>query len=80
MSRQRIAIVGTGISGLACGHFLNRHHDITLFEKDDRIGGHSHTVVVDEGDAKVPVDTGFMVYNEVTYPLLTRLFRQRLIF
>ena len=75
MSRKRIAIVGTGISGLACGHFLNRHHDITLFEKDDRIGGHSHTVVVDEGDAKVPVDTGFMVYNEVTYPLLTRLFR-----
>jgi predicted NAD/FAD-binding protein len=76
MSRERIAIVGTGISGLACAHFLNREHDVTLFEKDDRIGGHSHTVMVGEGLNMVPVDTGFMVYNEVTYPLLTRLFKE----
>lgn len=76
MTRERIAIVGTGISGLACAHFLSRVHDVTLFEKDDRVGGHSHTVMVDEGQAKIPVDTGFMVYNEVTYPLLTRLFRE----
>ncbi|NQX00213.1 NAD(P)-binding protein, partial [bacterium] len=75
MSRERIAIVGTGISGLACGHFLSRCHDVTLFEKDARVGGHSHTVMVPEGTATVPVDTGFMVYNEVTNPLLTRLFR-----
>ena len=72
MKRKSIAIIGTGISGLACAKFLHPHHDITVFEKDDRIGGHSHTVMA--GDA--PVDTGFMVYNEVTYPLLTRLFAE----
>lgn len=76
MNRERIAIVGTGISGMACGWFLSREHDVTLFEKDDRIGGHSNTVMVKEGDGVIPVDTGFMVYNEVTYPLLTRLFRE----
>lgn len=76
MSRRRIAIVGSGISGLACAHFLHRHHDITVFEKDARVGGHSNTVMVQEGTRQLPVDTGFMVYNEVTYPLLTRLFRE----
>ena len=76
MTPQRIAIVGTGISGLACAHFLHRHHDITLFEKDNRIGGHSNTVMAPEPDREVPIDTGFMVYNEVTYPHLTRLFKE----
>lgn len=76
MSRERIAIVGTGISGMASAWFLSREHDVTVFEKDDRVGGHSHTVMVDEGHGQIPVDTGFMVYNEVTYPLLTRLFRE----
>lgn len=75
MSRQRIAIVGSGISGLASAHFLSREHEVTVFEKDNRLGGHSHTVMVDEGPNQIPIDTGFMVYNEVTYPLLTRLFR-----
>ncbi|MDA7518221.1 FAD-dependent oxidoreductase [bacterium] len=69
--RKKIAIVGSGISGMACAHFLHPHHDITLFEKDDRIGGHSNTV----NAGKDPIDTGFMVYNEVTYPLLTKLFK-----
>ena len=76
MERQRIAIVGSGISGLACAHFLHPHHEITLFEKDDRIGGHSHTVMASENDREVPIDTGFMVYNEITYPHLTRLFKE----
>lgn len=76
MSHQKIAIIGSGISGLACARFLAREHDITLFEKDDRTGGHSHTVMVEEAGGQIPVDTGFMVYNEVTYPLLTRLFRE----
>ena len=76
MRRGRIAIVGTGIAGLSCAHFLRRDYDLTLFEKDDRIGGHSHTVLVNEGHQVIPIDTGFMVYNEVTYPLLTRLFRE----
>lgn len=76
MTRPRIAIVGTGISGLACAHFLSKEYDVSLFEKDSRVGGHSHTVMVEEGTHQIPVDTGFMVYNEVTYPLLTRLFRE----
>ncbi len=76
MKRENIAIVGSGISGMACAYFLSRAHDITLFEQDGRVGGHSHTVMVDDGVDSIPVDTGFMVYNEVTYPLLTRLFRE----
>jgi len=74
MSRRKIAILGSGIAGMACARLLHEKHDITLFEKDDRIGGHSNTVMVREGERELPVDTGFMVYNEVTYPLLTRLF------
>lgn len=76
MKRQKIAIVGSGISGMACGWFLNRDHDVTVYEKEGRTGGHSHTVMVPEGRETIPVDTGFMVYNEVTYPLLTRLFNE----
>ncbi len=75
-NKNSIAIIGTGISGLACAHFLHRHYNVTLFEKDHRIGGHSNTVTVSEGGNKLPLDTGFMVYNEVTYPHLTRLFKE----
>ena len=71
---MRIAVVGTGIAGLATAWLLHRRHDITVFEADTRIGGHSHTITVAIADREVPVDTGFMVYNEHTYPLLTRLF------
>lgn len=74
MSRKKIAILGSGITGMACARLLHARHDITLFEKETRIGGHSNTVMIREADRQVPVDTGFMVYNEVTYPLLTRLF------
>lgn len=76
MPRKRTAIIGTGISGLACAHFLKHDFDITLFEKDNRIGGHSNTVTVPSDDGDLPLDTGFMVYNEVTYPHLTRLFKE----
>ncbi len=72
LTRKKIAIIGSGISGMACAHFLHPHHHISLFEKDQRIGGHSHTVMAGND----PLDTGFMVYNEVTYPLLTRLFKE----
>ncbi len=72
----RLAIVGTGIAGLGCAHFLQRNFDLTLFEQAGYVGGHSNTVQVTEPGtgASLPVDTGFMVFNRVTYPLLTRLF------
>ncbi|MBX9742832.1 MAG: FAD-dependent oxidoreductase [Chthoniobacterales bacterium] len=81
MKPPHIAVIGTGISGLAASYFLSRHGKVTLFEKENRIGGHSHTVFVDEeknshSTISIPIDTGFMVYNEVTYPLLTRLFQE----
>lgn len=75
-----LAIIGTGISGLGCAHFLRHAYDVTLFEQNPHIGGHTHTIEVDEltgceAPRRVPLDTGFMVFNHVTYPLLTRLFR-----
>jgi len=66
-----IAIVGSGISGLSAAWLLSQRHRVTLFEADDRIGGHSHTVMA----GGTAVDTGFIVYNEQTYPNLTALFR-----
>jgi len=71
---MRIAIVGTGVSGLVCAHLLSRGHDITVFEADARPGGHAHTVTVDLPDGSFDVDTGFLVYNERNYPGLITLF------
>ena len=71
---MRIAIVGTGISGLSAAWLLNRRHNITVFEADARLGGHANTVDLDLAGQNVSVDTGFIVYNEYTYPLLTKLF------
>ncbi len=76
MKTPRIAIVGSGIAGLGCAHFLHRHYDITVFEQNSYAGGHTNTVTVREGQEELPVDTGFMVFNHVTYPLLTRLFQE----
>lgn len=74
---MRIAIVGTGISGLAAAWLLAPRHDIQVFERDERLGGHTHSVTVPVGGRPGPaVDTGFVVYNEATYPLLVRLFDQ----
>ncbi|MCB1157054.1 MAG: FAD-dependent oxidoreductase [Leptospiraceae bacterium] len=73
--KERLAIVGTGIAGLASAHFLQKEYDISCFEKEDYIGGHSNTVDIEEDGINIPVDTGFIVYNEVTYPGLTALFR-----
>jgi predicted NAD/FAD-binding protein len=72
--RKRIAVIGAGISGLSATWLLEKGHDVTLYESRDRLGGHSHTVEVDGPDGKVPVDTGFIVYNPSNYPNLTRLF------
>lgn len=78
MSQPRLAIIGTGIAGLGCAHFLQRDYDLTLFESADYIGGHTNTVTATEPGTgrSVPIDTGFMVFNHPTYPLLTRLFRE----
>lgn len=65
---MRIAIVGSGIAGLTAAHHLNRDHDITLYEASDSLGGHTHTVDVDDGGRPLAIDTGFIVFNDWTYP------------
>ena len=72
--RKKIAIVGGGISGLSAAYYLSAQHDVTLFEAADRLGGHARTVIAGKNRDQ-PVDTGFIVFNYVTYPNLTRLFR-----
>lgn len=73
--RMRIAIIGSGIAGLTCAHVLGPHHEVTLFEAADRLGGHSNTVTVTDPEAgKLGVDTGFIVHNDRNYPNLVRLF------
>jgi len=70
---QRIAIVGSGIAGLSAAHVLHPLHEITVFEADHRVGGHSNTVTVDEADHTVGIDTGFIVYNERNYPAFSAM-------
>jgi predicted NAD/FAD-binding protein len=75
---MKVAIVGTGISGLVCAHLLHRHHEITVFEANGYAGGHTNTVTVEVRDAdggaeSHAIDTGFIVYNERNYPNFVRL-------
>jgi predicted NAD/FAD-binding protein len=74
MKPLNIAVVGSGISGLSAAWLLSSRHRVTLYEQDARTGGHSNTVLVQTPEAEVPVDTGFIVYNERNYPNLTALF------
>lgn len=71
---QKVAIVGAGISGLGAAWTLAEDHDVTVYEARPRVGGHSNTYTVPTADGPLPVDTGFIVYNEATYPHLTSLF------
>ena len=73
---MKIAIVGTGISGLTAAYLLNREHDIVVFEKNDYVGGHTHTHDVKTNESSLAVDSGFIVYNEVTYPNFIKLLDQ----
>lgn len=73
---KRVAIIGTGIAGLGCAYFLHRKFELVLYEKNDYAGGHTNTVSVSEGMRTATIDTGFMVFNHVTYPNLTRLFNE----
>jgi uncharacterized protein len=70
---KRIAVIGSGISGLSAAHYLSRAHEVHVFESDDRIGGHTHTVMAESASGPVPVDTGFIVFNDRTYPNFCRL-------
>ncbi|MBK1631697.1 NAD/FAD-binding protein [Thiohalocapsa halophila] len=73
---ERICVVGSGIAGLASAWLLSHRHQVTLVEKNDYFGGHTNTVMVDEDGERVPVDTGFIVYNTSNYPMLVRLFER----
>lgn len=70
---MKIAIIGSGISGLSAAYFLSKNHDVLLFEQDSYIGGHSHTVRVAEGNIYHDIDTGFIVCNKKTYPNFMKL-------
>ena len=72
--KSRVAIIGSGISGMVCAYFLNKDYDIKFYEKNDYIGGHSNTVDVNYEGKKIAVDTGFIVFNHQTYPNLKAFF------
>jgi len=73
---KRIAVIGSGISGLSAAYFLSRRHEVHVFERDNRLGGHTHTVMVDSEHGPIPVDTGFIVHNDRTYPNFCRLMEE----
>ena len=70
---MKIAIIGTGIAGMTAAWLLHSKHDLTVFEANDYIGGHTHTVPVEVNGQAYAIDTGFIVYNERTYPNFCRL-------
>lgn len=72
---MRIAVIGTGISGLGAAYILHGHHEVTVYEKNDYVGGHSRTIQISENGKNIPLDTGFIVFNQRNYPLLTGLFQ-----
>ena len=76
-ARPSVAVIGAGVSGLTAAYLLSRSHDVTLFEAEDRLGGHAHTHdVADAGGRRHAVDSGFIVHNDVTYPWLRKLFSE----
>ena len=75
---MKIAVIGSGISGLSAAHFLSKKHKVDLFEKNDHFGGHSYTVEVSSNDSKdkISMDLGFIVFNKINYPNLINLFEK----
>lgn len=74
--RLKIAVIGAGISGLGTAYLLSKKHDVDVFEKENRLGGHARTTQINENGKEFGVDTGFLVFNHQTYPLLTKLFKE----
>ena len=74
--KQRIAIVGGGISGLTAAWYLSRNHDVELFEAGDQLGGHTCTVPVSRPHGQYAIDMGFIVFNDRTYPNFERLLQE----
>jgi predicted NAD/FAD-binding protein len=75
-ARRTVAVIGSGVSGLTAAYVLRKEWDVTVFEADDRIGGHAHTHTVEDADATHRIDSGFIVHNDRTYPFLRRLFAE----
>lgn len=73
---MKIAVVGTGISGLVAAHLLHRDHELIVYEAGEHVGGHTNTIEIEEDGQRLAVDTGFIVYNERTYPNFCRLLAQ----
>jgi uncharacterized protein len=73
---EKLAIIGTGIAGMGCAHLLQNKFDLTIFEQNNYVGGHTNTISVDEDGKPVYLDTGFMVFNFETYPNLCNLFKE----
>ena len=71
---MKIAVIGSGISGLSAAYYLSKKHHVDLFEKDDHFGGHSYTVDINSNEKKISVDVGFIVFNKQTYPNLINFF------
>ena len=74
--KEKIAIIGSGISGLSAAYFLSNKYDVHLYEKNNRLGGHTRTLYIDHESKKIPIDTGFIVFNEKNYPDLTKFFQK----
>ena len=73
---MKIAVVGSGISGLSAAYYLSKNHHVDLFEKEDHFGGHSYTIDLNINTKKVAVDIGFIVFNLKTYPNLINFFNE----
>lgn len=73
---KKLAVIGTGIAGMSAAYFMQEEYEVTVFEKNNYVGGHTNTIDVNDGDKNCPMDTGFMVFNETTYPNLVKLFER----
>jgi len=77
---MKIAVVGSGISGLSAAYYLSKKHHVDLFEREDHFGGHSNTIDIFFDEKKVSVDIGFIVFNFQTYPNLINFFKEKIVF